>query len=147
MTSCRDSKNSRRMREVTFSKNDGNSRFWSLRYEIDILWYQSGAERINKTIKNIIWLILYYIFIKNCQTWSKMIKKCQKSYEILWNPMSAGQWARNQRASTHSSKSDAAVGIGTLTGDRDYLELGTWNLELGTWNLKRGFRKDNIFFS
>ena len=35
--------------------------------EIDILWYQNGAEKINKTIKNIIWLILYYILIKNDQ--------------------------------------------------------------------------------
>ena len=35
--------------------------------EIHILWYQSGAEKRNKTIKDIIWLILYYILIKNDQ--------------------------------------------------------------------------------
>ena len=54
--------------------------------EIDVLWYQSGAEKINKTIKNIIWLILCYILIKNGQKWPKMTNKCQtsyKSHEIL----------------------------------------------------------------
>ena len=35
--------------------------------EIDILYGQSGAEKINKAIKNIISLILSYILIKNDQ--------------------------------------------------------------------------------
>ena len=47
--------------------------------EIDILLHQSGAEKINKAIKNIIWLILSYIFIKNGQQWQKMTKKGQKN--------------------------------------------------------------------
>ena len=44
---------------------------------IDILWYQSGAEKINKTIKNIIWLILCYILIKNDKNDQRMPKNAQ----------------------------------------------------------------------
>ena len=51
--------------------------------EIDILWYQSGAEKINKTIKINIWLILCYILIKNDQKRPKNVKKYQKSYDNL----------------------------------------------------------------
>ena len=43
-------------RKVTFEMSENQEMFEmrGLYDEIDILWYQSGAEKINKTIKNII---------------------------------------------------------------------------------------------
>ena len=54
---------------MTFEMTENQEMFENRGFhnEIDILWYQSGAEKINKTIKNIIWLILYYSLIKNDQ--------------------------------------------------------------------------------
>ena len=68
-------------RKVTFEMLENHEMFEmrGLYNEIDIWWYQSGAEKINKTIKNIISLILYYIFIKNGQ----MNKNDQQMPKIL----------------------------------------------------------------
>ena len=43
-------------RKVTFEMSENQEMFENRSFhdEIDILWYQSGAEKINKTIKNII---------------------------------------------------------------------------------------------
>ena len=43
--------------------------------EIDILWYQSGAEKINKAIKKIISLNFCHILIKNDQQMPKNDQK------------------------------------------------------------------------
>ena len=51
----------------------------SFHNEIDILWYQSGAEK-NKTIQNIIWLILCYNLIKNDKQWPNNAKQMPKIY-------------------------------------------------------------------
>ena len=45
--------------------------------EIDIWWYPNWAEKTNKAIKNIIWLILCYIFISNGQKMTKNDRKWQ----------------------------------------------------------------------
>ena len=65
--------------------------------EIGILWYQSGAEKKNKTIKNIIWLILCRILIKNDQKGQKMPKNAKKhqNRQILplhWKPYWSPRW-------------------------------------------------------
>ena len=77
-------------RKVTFEMLENHEIFEIRGFydEIDIWWYPNWAEKINKAIKNIIWLFLYYILIKNCQQMSKMTKTCQKSYKILWNSIS-----------------------------------------------------------
>ena len=77
-------RNSHRKWYLFLSENHEISKNRGFQDEIDILWYQIGAEKINKTIKNIISLFWYYILIKNYQ---KCQQKYQKMPNILWNPM------------------------------------------------------------
>ena len=69
------------------SENHEMTKNGGLYDEIDIWWDPNWAEKIDKAIKNIVWLFLYYILIKNCQKRSKMTKKCQKMPKNLWFPM------------------------------------------------------------
>ena len=69
------------------SENHEMTKNGGLYDEIDIWWDSHWAEKIDKAIKNIVWLFWYYILIKNCQKRSKMNKKCQKMQKNLWFPM------------------------------------------------------------
>ena len=58
-------KNSHRKVAFEMSENQEMSKNRCFHNEIDILLYQNGAEKINKTIENIISLILCHVLIKN----------------------------------------------------------------------------------
>ena len=69
------------------SENHEMTKNGGLYDEIHIWWDPNWAEKIDEAIKNIVWLFLYYILIKNCQKsqkWPKNAKKCQKTYDFLW---------------------------------------------------------------